>query len=68
MQIIPCFVMELTQIYNCSDTLHLRVKSISTLRYFPIYFIQKTLISKHSPEVTPYMIFITFSALDAEVN
>ena len=31
--------------------LHSRVKSISTLRYFPIYFILNHLFSTHSPEV-----------------
>jgi hypothetical protein len=33
--------------------IHSRVKSISTLRYFPNFLI-KPLISRHSPEVIPY--------------
>jgi hypothetical protein len=48
--------------------LHSRVKSISALRYFPIYFISNHLFSKHSPEVIHYLIFMKFSALNAEIN
>ena len=48
--------------------IHSRVKSISTLRYFPIYFILNHLFSTHSPEVIPCLIFIKFSALNPKIN
>ena len=48
--------------------LHSRVKSISTLRYFPIYFILNHLFSTHSPEVIPCLIFMKFSALIPKIN
>ena len=48
--------------------IHSWVKSISTLRYFPIYFILNHLFSTHSPEVIPCLIFMKFSALSPKIN
>jgi hypothetical protein len=45
------------------DDIHSWVKSISTLRYFPIYFIVNHLFSTHSPEVIPCLIFMKFELL-----
>ena len=44
------------------------VKSISTLRYFPMFFMLNHLFSTHSPEVIPCLIFMKFSALNPKIN
>ena len=55
--------------FGCaSGNIHSRVKSISTLRYFPIYFILDHLFSTHSPEVIPCLLFMKFSALNPKIN
>jgi hypothetical protein len=44
------------------------VESISTLRYFPIYFILNHLFSTHSHVVIPCLIFMKFSTLSPKIN
>ena len=43
-------------------------KSDSVSAVFSIYFISNHLFSLHSHEVIPYLIFMKFSALNAEIN
>ena len=47
--------------------MHSRVKGISPLRYFPIYFIQNHSPSQHSHEVIPQPILMKFSPLIVEL-
>ena len=46
---------------------HSLVKSLTTLRYFPLYFILNHSFSKHSPKVISHPIFLKFTLLKVEL-
>ena len=50
------------------SNIHSRVKSICTLRHFPVYFILNHLFSTHSLKFIPCLILMKFSALNPKIN